>query len=354
MSSAMHLVMLMYGCIGVVASKNVLESSKFSSVLVFGDSTVDPGNNNYLLTISKANHFPYGIDFPGHVATGRFSNGKLVSDFLASALNIKDTVPPFLNPDLSDQELLTGVSFASGESGIDELTASLTNVLSMDQQLQYFKAYTMKLKQIVGEDQAMQRLRDALVLISVGTNDFILNFHDFPSRRLMFVTIDAYQDYLLDKLEVIIKELYDEGCRNIGVAGLPPLGCVPLQMSLKFKIDRQCLVHQNADSEKYNRKLAQRLSLLQATLPQSKIVYGDLYHPLLNLYTHPQHYGMEVTNRGCCGSGYLEVIEICNAYTPLCSNHSKYAFWDNVHLTEASNSYLADHLIRVALPLFFK
>jgi len=64
--------------------------------------------------------------------------------------------------------------------------------------------------------------------------------------------------------------------------------------------------------------------------------------------------GMEVTNRGCCGSGYLEVIEICNAFTPLCSNHSKYVFWDSVHLTEASYSYLADYLIRVALPLFFK
>jgi len=75
------------------------------------------------------------------------------------------------------------------------------------------------------------------------------------------------------------------------VAGLPPLGCVPLQMTLKLKIDRQCLMHQNTDSEKYNQKLAQRLSLLQATLPQSKIVYGDLYHPLLNLFTHPQHYG---------------------------------------------------------------
>ncbi|ESW14082.1 hypothetical protein PHAVU_008G251600 [Phaseolus vulgaris] len=330
----------MYVCIRVV------ESSNFSSLLVFGDSTVDSGNNNYLLTISKANYFPYGIDFPGHVPTGRFSNGKLVSDFLASALNIKDTVPPFLNPNLSDEELLTGVSFASGQSGIDEFTPSLTNVLSMEQQVEYFRAYTVKLKEMVGEDEAMQRLGDALVLISVGSNDFILNFHDFPTRRVLFITIDAYQDYLLDKLELIIKELYDQGCRNIGVGGLPPLGCLPFQLFLKFKIDRQCLEDENADSEKYNRKLTQRLSQLQATLPQSKIVYGDIYHPLLNLITNPQHYGMEVTDRGCCGSGYFEVIEICNAFTPLCSNHSKYVFWDSIHLTEASYYYLADSLIR--------
>jgi len=189
-------------CISVV---DAVESSKFSSLLVFGDSTVDPGNNNYLHTISKANYFPYGIDFPGHIATGRFSNGKLVSDFLVSALNIKDTVPPFLDPNLSEKELLTGVSFASGQTGLDELTASLTNVLTMEQQIQYFRSYTMKLKQIVGEDQAMHTLQDALVLISVGGNDFILNFHDFHTRRVSFITIDAYQDYLLDKFEVIIK-----------------------------------------------------------------------------------------------------------------------------------------------------
>jgi len=90
---------------------------------------------------------------------------------------------------------------------------------------------------------------------------------------------------------VILQELYDQGCRNIGVGGLPPLGCLPFQLSLKFKIDRQCLEDENADSEKYNRKLTQRLSQLQATLPQSKIVYGDIYHPLLNLITNPQHYG---------------------------------------------------------------
>ncbi|KAF9594522.1 hypothetical protein IFM89_031640 [Coptis chinensis] len=33
---------------------------------VFGDSLVDSGNNNYLLTIAADAFYPYGIDYPTH------------------------------------------------------------------------------------------------------------------------------------------------------------------------------------------------------------------------------------------------------------------------------------------------
>lgn len=51
------------------------------AMFVFGDSTVDPGNNNYLQTPFKSNFPPYGQDFVNHIPTGRFSNGRLVTDF---------------------------------------------------------------------------------------------------------------------------------------------------------------------------------------------------------------------------------------------------------------------------------
>lgn len=50
------------------------------AVIVFGDSIVDTGNNNYLKTILKCNYPPYGNDFVGRKATGRYSNGKVPSD----------------------------------------------------------------------------------------------------------------------------------------------------------------------------------------------------------------------------------------------------------------------------------
>jgi len=48
---------------------------------IFGDSLVDNGNNNGILTLARANYRPYGIDFPGG-ATGRFTNGRTYVDAL--------------------------------------------------------------------------------------------------------------------------------------------------------------------------------------------------------------------------------------------------------------------------------
>jgi hypothetical protein len=52
---------------------------------VFGDSLVDNGNNNYLLTTARADAPPYGIDYPSHRATGRFSNGLNIPDIISNA-----------------------------------------------------------------------------------------------------------------------------------------------------------------------------------------------------------------------------------------------------------------------------
>ncbi|KAH0886473.1 hypothetical protein HID58_062569 [Brassica napus] len=65
----------------------------FPAILIFGDSTADTGNNNYhSQAVFKAKHLPYGVDLPGHEANGRFSNGKLISDVIASKLHIKEFV----------------------------------------------------------------------------------------------------------------------------------------------------------------------------------------------------------------------------------------------------------------------
>ena len=62
--------------------------ARVTALIVFGDSIVDPGNNNNLHTQIKANHPPYGKDFDGHVATGRFSNGLVPSDLLGTSVRL--------------------------------------------------------------------------------------------------------------------------------------------------------------------------------------------------------------------------------------------------------------------------
>lgn len=54
------------------------------AMYVFGDSLVDVGNNNHLLTLLKADYPHNGVDYPGRKATGRFSNGKNAADFLGT------------------------------------------------------------------------------------------------------------------------------------------------------------------------------------------------------------------------------------------------------------------------------
>ncbi|GFP82989.1 GDSL esterase/lipase at5g18430 [Phtheirospermum japonicum] len=50
---------------------------------VFGDSLVDNGNNNYLATTARADSPPYGVDYPSHRPTGRFSNGYNIPDLIS-------------------------------------------------------------------------------------------------------------------------------------------------------------------------------------------------------------------------------------------------------------------------------
>jgi hypothetical protein len=63
---------------GLAARHNV------TCILVFGDSSVDPGNNNILQTTMKGNFPPYGKDFFNALPTGRFSDGRLATDFIGN------------------------------------------------------------------------------------------------------------------------------------------------------------------------------------------------------------------------------------------------------------------------------
>lgn len=55
----------------------------------------------------------------------------------ASYIGLKEFVPPYLDPILSLEELMTGVSFASGGSGLDPLTAQIS--VSLSDELFYYR-----------------------------------------------------------------------------------------------------------------------------------------------------------------------------------------------------------------------
>lgn len=176
-----------------------------TALFAFGDSTIDPGNNNHLVTLFRSDHPPYGKDFPGQVSSGRFCDGKLVTDFLAASLGLKELLPAYLDPSVTDTDLLTGVSFASAGSGLDDQTIRLTQTLSLPTQLNYFDEALGRIRTRVGAEEARRIVENALFLISVGSNDMFYNFYNIPFGVLEYGSISDYQDVLLRDLEDVVQ-----------------------------------------------------------------------------------------------------------------------------------------------------
>ncbi|KAI3890524.1 hypothetical protein MKX03_008556 [Papaver bracteatum] len=336
----------------------------YPAILIFGDSTVDTGNNNFIRTVLKSDHFPYGQEFPNGTATGRFSNGLLVPDLLASSFGIKELVPPYLDPSLSVDELRTGVSFASAGSGLDDLTTLTSGAIPVSVQLGYFKSYKEVLVNAIGEEEATKIISGAFVLIAAGANDIIFNFYDTPARRFLF-NITGYHDLLLEKQESLVKVIVQSNSAIIVtyISGMAPLGCIPFQITVKHYKGRKCLKHENTETQMYNSKLKKSSLTLSASLPGSSITYLDNYNPVMDMIKNPQNYGIFVptffliqlfvptlllckTNKGCCGTGLKETGHLCNVYTPVCSNPSEYLFWDAIHPTEAAYRSAAKTILK--------
>lgn len=87
------------------------------------------------------------------------------------------------------------------------------------------------------------------------------------------------------------KEIYGLGARRIGVLGAPPLGCLPFERTLFGGIERKCSQEINLASKMFNAKLSSELHHLNQNLPQVKVVYIDVYSPLLHIIENPTKYG---------------------------------------------------------------
>ncbi|CAH9075420.1 unnamed protein product, partial [Cuscuta epithymum] len=137
----------------VVAATIWGRSEATRAFLVFGDSLVDNGNNNYLVTSARADSPPYGIDYPTHSATGRFSNGYNIPDLISQAIGSEATLA-YLNPQLKGERLLVGANFASAGIGIlGDTGFQFANIIRMGQQLEMFQAYKERVGSLIGGEE---------------------------------------------------------------------------------------------------------------------------------------------------------------------------------------------------------
>ncbi|KAF0923829.1 hypothetical protein E2562_007691 [Oryza meyeriana var. granulata] len=315
------------------------------AVFAFGDSTLDPGNNNRLATLVRADHAPYGRDFPGGAATGRFTDGKLITDYIVSSLGIKDLLPAYHSNGLTVADASTGVSFASGGSGLDDLTARNAMVSTFGSQLNDFH----ELLGHIGAPKSDEIANKSLYVISAGTNDVTM-YYLLPFRAMNFPIVDQYGDYLISLLQSNLKSLYQMGARKMMVAGLPPLGCLPVQKSLRGAGSGGCITAQNEAAERYNAALQKALAKLEADSPGAKIAYVDIYTPLKDMAENPNKYGFTQASLGCCGTGMMEMGALCTSMLRQCQSPSQYMFFDSVHPTQATYKALADEIVKSHVP----
>ncbi|CAM0950713.1 unnamed protein product [Alopecurus aequalis] len=335
----------------LLSSSRTTTAGKVPAIIVFGDSTVDPGNNDYIPTIVRANFPPYGRDFDGGVATGRFSNGRLITDFLSEALGLASAVPAYLDGSYTIDQLATGVNFASAATGMDALTAKLSSVIPLSQQLEYFKEYKERLKLTMGEAEADKIIAEALYVFSIGTNDLMLNYFVLPLRPAEY-TPEEYVAYLVGIAETAVRDVHELGARKIIFTGILSFGCLPALRTTNRDAPGECNEEYNRVVLRYNAELQAAMGRLDGELgPGAQVVYSDVYDELNDVIASPpSEYGFENVAEGCCGTGLIETSVLCAVDAALtCQDADKYVFFDAIHPSQRTYRILADKIIKTAL-----
>uniref|UniRef100_A0A0E0CR94 AAA+ ATPase domain-containing protein n=1 Tax=Oryza meridionalis TaxID=40149 RepID=A0A0E0CR94_9ORYZ len=344
------------------------------AVYVFGDSTVDVGNNQYLPGNSPL-QLPYGIDFPHSRPTGRFSNGYNVADFIAKLVGFKRSPPAYLSltPQTSRQLMrgYRGANYASGGSGILDTTG--TTVVTLTKQIEYFAATKSKMMANGGGDGNSSSasasasasaiddlLSKSLFLISDGGNDlfaFLRQSNRTPSQVPSF-----YAD-LLSNYTRHVQALYSLGARRFGIIDVPPIGCVPSVRVTSPSGATRCVDAANDLARGFNSGLRSTMARLAGSgaLPGMRYSVGSSYKVVSYLTANPAAAGFKVVNSACCGGGRLNAQVGCVApNSTYCGNRNGYLFWDGVHGTQATSRkgaaaiYSAPPQMGFASPINFK
>ncbi|KAL6839011.1 hypothetical protein ACP4OV_031171 [Aristida adscensionis] len=337
----------------LVHGGGVVAGGKVPAIIVFGDSSVDTGNNNFIPTIARSNFWPYGRDYGGGLPTGRFSNGRLATDFISEAFGLPPSIPAYLDSNFTIHQLASGVSFASAATGLDNSTAAVLSVITVSEQLEYFKEYTERLRAAKGSAAAAEIVGDALYIWSIGTNDFIENYYnDMSSRRAQY-TVGGYEAYLLGLAEAAIRRVHALGGRKMDFTGLTPMGCLPAERLANRANPGECNEQYNAVARTFNAKLQVLVDKLNKELPGLQLVFADTYTLLADVVNNPAKYGFDNAVQGCCGTGLFEAGYFCSLSTSmLCTNANKYVFFDAIHPTEKMYKLLADTVINTTLHVF--
>ncbi|KAK3151987.1 hypothetical protein QOZ80_2BG0152920 [Eleusine coracana subsp. coracana] len=342
--------------------------AKVPAMFVFGDSTADVGNNDYLPGSSARANFPHnGVDFPGGKPTGRFSNGLIGVDFLAFSMGFKKSPPPYLslvanaansssievtrNVTKAAASYMTGANFAPGGSGILDSTGTTIN---MTKQLEYFSDLKDQMKTRLNANRVSALMSKSIFLISAGGNDAF----DFFSQNKSpdYTGVQQFTEAVISTYDSHVKTLYNLGARKFAVIDVPLIGCCPYWRSQN--LTGECIEPLNQLAKSLNDGIRDLFTNLRSEMQRMKYSIASSYELVSSLIENPEVAGFEEVKSACCGGGRLNAEEGCTPKSSCCSDRSKYLFWDLLHPTQATSKFAGlafyDGMAQFVSPITFK
>ncbi|KAK6229709.1 hypothetical protein SCA6_018660 [Theobroma cacao] len=333
----------------------------FTSIFSFGDSFADTGN---FLQISLSEHSelpqsafpPYGRTFFHH-PTGRFSDGRLVIDFIAEDFRLPFLPPYFGGENGRSNNFQKGVNLAvAGATALDDeilkergITNPATNV-TLGVELGFFRDVLSSL--CSSSSDCRKLLSNSLIVMGeIGGNDYNFAFEEGKSNE----ETQELVPLVIDTIASAIHELIELGAVTFLVPGNLPFGCFPSCLTNFEGSDEEeydpltgCLTWLNQFSEYHNQLLQEELARIQEIHPHVNIVYADYYSAAIRFYLSPKQFGFrkETLTKACCGGGgpyNFNLSAICGypLVTSCCDDPSSYVSWDGIHYTEAANRLLS-------------
>ncbi|XP_030521700.2 GDSL esterase/lipase At5g45910-like [Rhodamnia argentea] len=351
------ILILLQCCLALKTSSTILH--KYESIFNFGDSLSDTGNFiRSAAGLPVVPEFPYGKTFFGH-PTGRFSDGRLIIDFIAEAVGL-----PYLKPYLEvvnngSIDARRGVNFAvAGATALDPTffaarnisTLTMTNN-SLSVQLDWFKK--LKSSLCTTQQDCETYFKKSLFLVGeIGGNDYNFAF----AKGANFEQLRPIVPIVVGAITNATRMLIEEGAVELVVPGILPMGCLTSYITTAPHFDKDdvnattgCLSRYNAFAKYHNDYLQRELQVLRQKYSHARIIYADYYGDSMRLFESPKQYNFSgLTHGACCGAGgplNFNVSKMCGSSSSVCKDPSASIIWDGVHLTEAAYRHMANGLL---------
>ncbi|KAJ8511582.1 hypothetical protein OPV22_002016 [Ensete ventricosum] len=328
----------------------------YSAIFNFGDSLTDAGNLAFFSGVkAPASRPPYGETY-FHRPTGRFTDGRIILDFIAQAMRLP-LVPPY-PAGRGRHNFAKGANFAvAGARAIGNAfyEAEGFNITwedySLGTQLKWFDQLLQSSSPSVLA--AHDILNQSLFMVGeIGINDYnhvLLDDRPIDSVR-------AYVAPVVHAIGSAIDALVRTGATMVVVSGMFPVGCIPVFLA-KFQTQDAgaydpatgCLKWLNEFSQHHNVLLRRQLGRLRQAHPRATIVYADIYGALMSIYASPRRFGMTSPLMACCGGEgpyHFNFSVGCGDPTSTwCGDPWSYICWDGKHLTEAAYHVIAHAIL---------